>query len=240
MISRSVWPRVFFSLCSTRWILPAISTTTEQPWEEPRRDQSRLTAAERRWWWWRWSTRKDFFTHVFFIEVKPRKTPILYQVKSTSEFNLAKVNISLAPVWPVGRVYINAISMNICTPDIWFMFLTHVWNQNPETSLTHVDVEAARPGGLRKTPRPYLLLHVKLKGEEVGAEKQTEGLSLPVPCYRLGVAFPSRLQHQRQTWTRDRGCITGAQRGRWGRVKVGHEEALASVSRHVVFSCRKG
>lgn len=39
---------------------------------------------------------KDLVTHVcsLFIALKPRKTPILYQVESTLEFNLAKVNMS--------------------------------------------------------------------------------------------------------------------------------------------------
>lgn len=86
-------------------------------------------------------------------------------------------------------------------------------------------MEAARPGRLQKTSRSYLLVHVKLKGEEVGAEKQSEAL----PPYRLGVAFPSCLQHQRQTWTRDRCCITGAQRGRWGRVKAGQGTRRVSL-----------
>lgn len=37
------------SSCSTRWTLPATSTTTGPPWEEPPRDPSRPTAAGRRW-----------------------------------------------------------------------------------------------------------------------------------------------------------------------------------------------
>lgn len=66
-----------------------------------------------------------------------------------------------------------------------------------------------------------------LRGEEVAAGKQTEAQSLPEPRCRLGVAFLSCLRHQRQTWTRDRCCITSAQRAA-GVVQVG--QGMRSVS----------
>lgn len=63
--------------------------------------------------------------------------------------------------------------------------------------MTHVAAEAVCADYSNgKQPDAYLSTHVRLKGEEVKAGIQTLDLSLRVPCYRLGAAFPWCLLQQ--------------------------------------------